>query len=620
MILEPRDRVLLTNALRPPDGHELDFAVGTTYSLDLLTLLTMPLSFAWFDRSGDRPGDAAESVEVLGGLQKYAKRICIYCQTSRIAWPRQRYPHLAFLEETVAECVAPNGGAFHPKVWVLRFVAEDGHLVYRMLCLSRNLTAARSWDTIVVLDGEVSRRRTVADSVPLADFVAALPSMALRGLPAEKALATARLAEELRSVEFACPDGFDTFQLWPLGFGRHRGWPFGAAGSRLLVVSPFVAVSLLDRIAGDGSDSILVSTPDALKELPRRPQGFSSFYVLDDRAVADMSDTEADSPGGTGADAIQLSGLHAKVFASDVGRDTQIWTGSANATEAAFGGNVEFLVQLTGPRHRVGLDKLLTANRDSAGFRDILIEADTILCQPSQSEEDVRGEQLVEEGRLWAALCIRSLVVEEHDGAFDVIVAGDVPVTPVPEGVKLRCWPTTLSFDRAVSLSFGSGVFARFEGLTFEALTTFLAVEVTAAMGRNPSVRFVLNLPLEGAPPDRRDRILRSLIRDQARLARYLWMLLADGSDGGIGLPVHAPTGSEHGDGHPDSTDVMPSLFELLLRTLQRHPQRLDDIAGLLKGIGDSGEDRETFFPPGFEEVWEPIWAIRERARSEGQR
>ena len=52
----------------------------------------------------------------------------------------------------------------------------------------------------------------------------------------------------------------------------------------------------------------------------------------------------------------------------------------------------------------------------------------------------------------------------------------------------------------------------------------------------------------------------------------------------------------------------MPSLFELLLRTLHRHPQRLDDIAVLLRSVRNSADDGEPLFPPGFEEIWEPIW------------
>jgi len=620
-MLEPRDRALLTTALRPPDGHELDFAVGTTYSLDLLTLLTVPLTFAWFDRRGDGDGDTVESVEVLGGLQKYAKRISIFCQASRIAWPKQRYPQFAFLEESIADCAAPEGGAFHPKVWALRYIAEDGHLVYRMLCLSRNLTTARSWDTILVLDGEIAGRRTVAESVPLADFVAALPRMAIRGLTPERALETQRLADELRHVEFECPEGFEAFRMWPLGFDGYRKWPFGGAGSRLLVVSPFLALGCLEKLAGDGRNSVLVSTPDALRQLARRPDGFSSFYTLDDRAIADLSDTASDSSTDSPADVIQLAGLHAKLYVSDVDRSTVIWTGSANATEAAFDTNVEFLVQLTGPKSRIGIDKLLTGNKDSAGFRDILVEADGLVSSDVPTEDDVRGDRLLESARLWIATRVRSLSVESHGELFDIAVVAGEGGTPLPDGVHIRCWPNTLSPDQSVSVTASTGTLARFADVTFDALTTFLAVEVATAIGgTRPPVRFVLNLPLDGAPVDRRDRILRNLIKDQSRFARYLWMLLADPSEWATGpaalTPPNAPPEGQHGHAH----DPVPALFELLVRTLDRHPQRLDDIAGLLKSVGSTPGDEERVLPLDFEEIWAPLWALRERIKAEEQR
>ena len=622
-MLEPRDRLLLTTALRPPNGHELDFAVGTTYSLDLLTLLTVPLSFAWFDRRGDEDEDEAESVEVLGGLQKYARRVAFFCQAGRIMWPQKRYPQLAFLEESVTECFAPMGGAFHPKVWALRYKAEDGHVVYRILCLSRNLTTARCWDTILVLDGEAGGRRAVPESVPLAEFVAALPGMAnpRKRMAAERESEVLKLAEELRQAVFECPEGFSAFKLWPLGFGNHRAWPFDGAGNRVLVVSPFLALGTIERLAGGSRDSVLVSAPDTLRQLPRRPVGFASIFTLDDRAVADLSETANEEAADSSVDAIQLSGLHAKCYVSDAGSNTLIWSGSANATDAAFSRNVEFLVQLSGPRNVCGVDRLLTGNKDSAGFRDILTEADSLLAQALRSEEEVRGARLVEEGRSWAARYMQSFDVELHGECFDLVVVGAEERPARPAGVKVRCWPTTLSADRAVDVTDVAGPLGRFEGVSFEALTTFLAVEVSTSVGRAPSARFVLNLPLNGAPADRRDRILRSLIKDKSRFARYVWMLLSDESDGPQGLSSVVPIGTDHEAGRRRDLDLMPSLFELLLRTLHRHPQRLDDIAGLLKSVRTSADDGEPLFPPGFEEVWEPIWAIRERARGEvGQR
>ena len=48
-MLEPNTRHLYLDALRPPEGYQLDRAVATTFSLDLLTLLMAPLSFAMFE-------------------------------------------------------------------------------------------------------------------------------------------------------------------------------------------------------------------------------------------------------------------------------------------------------------------------------------------------------------------------------------------------------------------------------------------------------------------------------------------------------------------------------------------------------------------------------------------
>ncbi len=54
-MLQPTDRRLLFDALAPPTGFKLDFAVGTTYTLDLFALLSAPVAFAfsdWQDRDG----------------------------------------------------------------------------------------------------------------------------------------------------------------------------------------------------------------------------------------------------------------------------------------------------------------------------------------------------------------------------------------------------------------------------------------------------------------------------------------------------------------------------------------------------------------------------------------
>ena len=57
-MLEPGNRRLFLESLRPPEGYTFDLAVGTTYTLDLLALLSIPLAFTFADAQ-DRNGQLA---------------------------------------------------------------------------------------------------------------------------------------------------------------------------------------------------------------------------------------------------------------------------------------------------------------------------------------------------------------------------------------------------------------------------------------------------------------------------------------------------------------------------------------------------------------------------------
>jgi hypothetical protein len=67
-----------------------------------------------------------------------------------------------------------------------------------------------------------------------------------------------------------------------------------------------------------------------------------------------------------------LRGLHAKLYVADAGWDARLWTGSANATHAAFSGNIEFMVELAGKKSFCGIDRVLDASDDSTGLKDLL--------------------------------------------------------------------------------------------------------------------------------------------------------------------------------------------------------------------------------------------------------
>ena len=123
-MLAPRNRILLLESLRPPHGYRLDCAVGTSYSLDLMALLTTPLAFTFFDSQDQDGRPNKDPIVLLEALRRNTSRIHVFCQADRIQIPPDGNKLLPFLEPCVNAVPAPEGGAFHPKVWVLRFVGE----------------------------------------------------------------------------------------------------------------------------------------------------------------------------------------------------------------------------------------------------------------------------------------------------------------------------------------------------------------------------------------------------------------------------------------------------------------------------------------------------------------
>ena len=243
-MLDPRDRGLLLEMLRPPSGYRLDFAVATTFSLDLLALLTAPLAFTFFDWEDDEGRPVVDPLALLEAIRRNANRLALFCQAGRISVPKQRdQPLFSYLENCVHEVAGERPTAvFHPKVWVLRYTAEAGPVRYRVLCLSRNLTFDRSWDTALVLDGElVDRKNAFSRNHPLADFVAALPTLATRPPATATIEQIDQIQNELRRVQFEPPPGYEDIAFWPLGIPGHTRWPIKGRVDRMLVLSPFVA-------------------------------------------------------------------------------------------------------------------------------------------------------------------------------------------------------------------------------------------------------------------------------------------------------------------------------------------------------------------------------------------
>ena len=196
---------------------------------------------------------------------------------------------------------------------------------------------------------------------------------------------------------------------------------------------------------------VLVSRPDQIDGCaPTARVRFDEIYTLDpdatpageterstERAMsgqqARVVSTPADDPG------VPFEGLHAKVFVFDRGATSTVLTGSANATIAAFSTNVEFLCELRGPRHALGVDSLMAdSTTEVQTLRSFL--APHSLSDGDEAQENASPEEelLDRYRRTLAAVPMTVRATESENDRFDLVFATESPMPPIVAGLEWR--------------------------------------------------------------------------------------------------------------------------------------------------------------------------------------
>lgn len=626
-MLDPAARLIYLNELQPPPGYRLDRAVATTFSLDLMSLLMAPLSMAMLDARRDSEG-RLDPIGALEALRRTADKFVVFCQKGRIAVPAQHQLLYGCLEPAVIETVAPNGGSFHPKTWLLRFEPDDKQapVRYRFLCLSRNLTFDRSWDTALALDGELmDRQNAYGRNHPLNKFILSLPGMAAETLSVKAKEHVTLLADEVLRVQFTVPDDFqdvknsDDLIFLPRGIdGRRRS--FLGTCNRLLIVSPFLSDGWLQSGVREWfprERTTLVSRADSLDALhgdtyqTLLAAGAKLFAMTE---MAEMSEGDEEGRLEDVPVAERRSGLHAKLYALDQGRlGVRLWTGSANASEAAFSGaNVEFMVGLRWPVKRNAIEALLGAaqpednarHNGAATLADLLVpyervdhEEDAGLVTRRRLEEDLDAAR--------KSICLANLTLTagaEAAGHWDLRfqLAGGVAL---PESVRCRCLPVSLGEQDACDLS---GVIKNreyvFRCVPTHGLTRFIGFSIVAqAEGETVKTSFVLKLSATGFPEDRDGHILRAIVQNREGFLRILMLILMDDEASPV---VLAKTGEPGTAGNMSFIEAFGiPLFEELVQASSRHPDKIARISELLEELACHGNSPDIV-PADFKELW----------------
>jgi len=573
-VLAPDDRKVLLDLLRPPPDMRLDMAVATTFTLDLEAALVIPLAFTPLETNA-----AGDPIAVLEAIRSITDRFTVFCQAGEMRLPAAASDLFTFLGPIVHEVKRPRPGhLFHPKLWLLRYLSDDALGALRLVVASRNLTNDAGWDAVVHFDAEIGTSRD-PDNKPLVDLLGWCRDNTTRAMTDQRRDALDRLAQDVWRADWWAAEDAPHFEFHVLGVSNRTPGP-DFTGHRHLVISPFVTDDGIDLVA-PSSNRTVISRPAELDKLT--PATLASFAY---RTISSLDAVE-DGVAPT------LGDLHAKIVIVEQAKKTRTFVGSANATGAAFNGNIEVLVELIGPRKLIGIDAALEGMGP-------LLEDCALTGGATPSAADELQRQL--DDLLRAAAEVDNVITPhlDDDGAYRVIVQTE-PLLPDLQGIggslELLSRP-----GHAITLDPGVGMYESFTGVPLADITPFLVLRIELAGPPRTAGAAVLRAHLHHDVPGRFDAVIARQVDTPEKFLRFVYLLL------GLSAPAAQANGGSGDDGSFGAWlgTGSTSLFESLVRALATNPAALDGLASLVERLLATEEGR-AILPNGFEDLWASV-------------
>jgi hypothetical protein len=579
--------------LSPFPSYHLDRAVAATYSLDLNTLLSIPVALFYSQTLEGKLG--GERFQLLEAIQRTAKIVTVYYQEGQIPVP-DRYNRLFAYVEKMIVPVRPTDAfsSFHPKVWVLRYCgdqAKEQPVVYRVLVLTRNLTNDHCWDLAVSLEGRVGST-TRKNNEPLIDFLKHLHRLH----PIDD---FRRFARDLAKAKFEKPDCFDRVAFHPMGIEGHRNSPLIAIDADgALCMSPFLDNGTLRELRRlTKGDFWLFGRKAELEKLSRNllaQPGFKAYCIADlvvegERMIDDSQEDR------------QEQDLHAKLFIFDQGDKCRWFVGSANATKAARLRNTEFLVELISTDRHLAFASLIKELLGDHGSPQVFEEFHSDWA----GKPDPATKQRAVIRRLehdLAQMTLRgSLSSAANQTNYDLTITLDLRRLRAPAGFSLEVKP--LNCTELVRVKFGTMNTLTFANIKETEISRFIvfALSLKGEIVR----RFVIGYDVKGMPGSRLDSIFRSIVSNRDTFLEYIRFLLAGevSKDDLLRDPSKKPTPSPRADEfsfHPE----LP-IFEQLIIAASRDLSKLKRVDNVIERLKAEATGDEGPVPPEFLDFWD---------------
>lgn len=545
---------LVFNQMLCSEGYKVDYAVGTTYSLDLTSFMSLPFSLGFIED----PDEAMLSsiAYLFTALRMCSNKLAVFCNFSNIKVPDgQKKIFYSLIEKSIFPINAAKKPTdlvnFHPKVWVIQESEINGDTKrIKVIVMSRNLTNDNSIDAVCELTGIISDKEAPSKSLEkhkaLWDFLNYLKLFA----DGPKRKMIERLVASIKKVKkFDLSDSpFDDYTFIPMGIKEHT-----TDGKELLeymhqsreavIISPFIDEHALAGFS-DLNDKTLITREMSLTQGIVDCIGQENIYITNQQMLDNEESNSVD--------------LHAKVFYTRDRENRQyMYLGSTNATRNGFERNVEFLMGLRFAPYQCSYTK----------FRENFInderdcKFEPMIGLPKESEDKANEIQKTLILRRQIASIQEASVLVNENGKYDVTISycgnGSTDATLYP-----------LLYPEKVTKLAATVIFTDIE---LEKLSEFYVIMIGDS-------RQLIKIKTTGIPEHRDEAICRRIM-NKDQFMDCICFLLADSKKTYVAEKlVNANLISGRGTDNASERIKTPALYEELLRTAYERPDIFEDM------------------------------------------
>ena len=577
MFKPKEDRLNYGQLLLPPVGFTLVRAVGTTYSLDLETLMSVCIVLG--SQESTDSSLTKNPFAILKSLQGLSEKLLIFCEAGQIAqMAPEKSPLMLMLDKMIVpvklkSIKGKDIPSFHPKTWTLQYEDADGNQHFRFIVLSRNLTFDRSWDVAVSLDGKMTGGRH-RPSYPIVDFLEYLKYNALEGvsLKTEKRRILNALIQDLPFVKFSLEDKrFLDFEIIPLGIGTvdiDKDPLMTNSFHDMFIMSPFVSSGVLQSFDNRKILKInnrhLITRTTELHKIAGKLNNFKVFTIKD--AVVEGEEIVSDNETSN----VQQQDIHAKIYLMTKDSSSTLYLGSMNASDNGLHRNIEMLLKLSAYRYYLNIEQieadLFGPDEKWNPFEEIDLN-DVDSKEPEQNEKDALERMIKMICRLRA-----KAVVEQTGDSYKITITKACPREGFPDAeiAPARTVRTQPLAEKMV-----------FEDLSALELTELYRI---TAKGKTENITRMILIPTE-MPLNRDDMVVRSILKDKRAFVDYLAFILGD--DYVLSALEMENTTSDRDNDHRSEEVGLPAIYEKMIKVAYSEPERLKEIRHIMDRIAD---------------------------------